>query len=61
MATDNFLFIPPDRVETVAFRFDVKPTSYNILNVNECLEAFLEIGSRHTFRSFSSFLYSELV
>jgi hypothetical protein len=32
MATDNFLFIPPDKVETIALRFDVKPISNNILN-----------------------------
>lgn len=31
IATDSFLFIPPDNVETVELRFAVKPTSSNIL------------------------------
>lgn len=43
MATDNFLFIPPDKVETMAFRFEVKPTSYNILNQIEDLEIYSRI------------------
>ena len=32
MATDSFLFIPPDSVDTVAFRFEVRPMSCNMLD-----------------------------
>jgi hypothetical protein len=65
MATDNFLFIPPDNVETIAFRFDVKPTSNNILNqikyFNYRKKVFLQLIFIITFQSFFSFLYFVLV